>query len=118
LQADLVRAIERDQRAVGAPLTGDPEPKKGLFSTRPDVTIANPVRPPARGRQDVEESLDRAAAGLRDGEVHAFERITGYATSELAYVHEIERTRAKVGDSDEQTSFALRVTTIWRLEGG
>jgi ketosteroid isomerase-like protein len=118
LQADLARAIEQDHRAVGALLNGDPEPKKRLFSRRPDVTLANPVRPAARGRHDVEESLDRAAAGMRDGVVHAVERITECATPELAYVHEIERTRAKIGGSDEPASFALRVTTIWRREDG
>jgi ketosteroid isomerase-like protein len=118
MRADLVQAIEHDHRAVGALLTGDPEPKKQLFSKRSDVTLANPVRPVARGRDSVEESLDRVAAVMRDGEAHEFERITEYSTPDLAYVHEIERTRAKIGSSDQLESFALRVTTIWRREDG
>jgi hypothetical protein len=45
-----------------------------------------------------------------------FERISGYATAELAYIIEIERTRAKVGGAGELATVALRGTTIFRRE--
>ncbi|WP_205676837.1 nuclear transport factor 2 family protein [Arthrobacter crystallopoietes] len=36
----------------------------------------------------------------------------------MAYIVEIERTRVKVGQSDELSPVSLRVTTIFRLEDG
>ena len=45
-----------------------------------------------------------------------FERISQYATADLAYIVEFERTRAKIGGTDDMVSFSLRVTTIFRRE--
>jgi ketosteroid isomerase-like protein len=117
LPAGLADAMEQDHRALNKLVTGDPEPKKRMFSHRDDVTLANPLGPPARGWDEVEKTLDLAVGQLRDGEPHRFERISEFATLDLAYIVEIERTRAKLGGSDEMTAFALRATTIFRREG-
>jgi ketosteroid isomerase-like protein len=55
---------------------------------------------------------------MRDGEPHHFERISEYATADLAYVVEIEQTRARIGRSEEIALFSLRSTTVWRREEG
>ena len=90
LDSDLAAFIERDRQALDAIVKGDPEPKKRLYSRRDDVTLANPFGAPARGWQKVAETLERAASQLREGKVLAFERISEYATAELAYIVEIE----------------------------
>src|SRR5919197_843200 len=118
LPQELTDAIEEDHRALNALVGGDPEPKKKMFSSRDDVTLANPIGPPIRGRQELEQTLERVAAQMHDGEPHRFERISEYATAELAYVLEIERTRARVGAAAEIAPFSLRATTVWRLEDG
>jgi ketosteroid isomerase-like protein len=87
-----------------------------MYSHRDDVTLANPFGPPARGWEHVESVLEHAASQLRDGEPHAFDRISGYATPELAYIVEIERTRLKIPGSDATVGSSLRVTTIFRRE--
>jgi ketosteroid isomerase-like protein len=110
--------MNRRARCVDALVAGDAEPKKQLFSRRPDVTLANPERPSTRGFGSVEDALAAAADSMRDGERHQFERVPDYATPDLAYVHEIERTRARLGSSDDLAPIALRVTTIWRREAG
>ena len=86
LPQDLVEAIEEDHRADNALVRGDPEPKKQMFSHREDVTVANPVGPPVRGWDQVEATLDRVVSQLREGQPHRFERISEYATEDLAYV--------------------------------
>jgi hypothetical protein len=91
VDSDLTAFIERDRQALDAMVKGDPEPKKKLYSRRDDVTLANPFWPPARGWQQVAETLEHAAAQLREGKVLGFERISEYATDELAYIVEIER---------------------------
>jgi ketosteroid isomerase-like protein len=116
--SDLAQIIEHSHRALDAFMKGDAAPAKSLFSRRDDVTLANPFGPPVRGWPQIEPTLDRAAAHYREGEVSGFERISEFATGELAYVVEVERLRAKVGGADEITPLALRVTTIFRREDG
>jgi ketosteroid isomerase-like protein len=114
----LAQAIEQYHRAVSAFVNGDTEPGKKLWSRRDDVTLAKPLDPPARGWNRVEATLDRAASQLRDGEVHSVERISEFATVDLAYIVEIERARMTVGGADEIASSSLRVTAIFRREDG
>jgi ketosteroid isomerase-like protein len=112
------KLVEMFHLAEGELLKGNPEPVKGLFSHREDVTLANPYGPPARGWEQVARTLEHASSVCRDGEVVAVETIMRHVTSELAYVVEIERARAKVGGREDISPFALRDTMIFRPEDG
>jgi hypothetical protein len=74
---DLEEFVERYHRAVEAFIQGDPLPQERIWSRRDDVTLANPLGPPARGWAEVSEALRRAVSQLRDGEVLAVDRISG-----------------------------------------
>src|ERR687885_2901056 len=113
---DVDRLIERHHLALGGFVEGDPEPVKELFSGKDDVTLANPLGPPALGGDEVAKTLEHAATTIRDGEILGFETISKLVTDELAYVVRIERTGGKMGASEEITPFALRVTMIFRPE--
>ena len=115
--ASLDQIIELDHQASAAFVKGDPEPKKQLYSRGDDATLANPLGPPARGWQQVNATLEAAASALRDGKPTRFERVSECETRDLAYIIEIERTVAKVGDADEPSPVALRATTVFRREG-
>lgn len=114
--SDLEELLEQYHRALGAVIKGDPSPQERLWSRREDVTLANPLGPPARGWTEVSSTLRRAVSQLSDGEVLAFERISGYSDDDLAYILEIERCRVKVGGARELAPSSLRVTTIFRRE--
>ena len=43
------KLIDRYQQALDMFMKGDPEPVQELFSHREDVTLANPLGPPAHG---------------------------------------------------------------------
>jgi ketosteroid isomerase-like protein len=116
--SELAKFIEHYHRAVDAFVTGDTEPQKALWSRQDDVTLANPIGPPARGWNEVEAAMDRAASQLRDGEPCRYDQVSGYATGDLAYILEIQSTRVKGGDAAEVGSVSLRVTTIFRREDG
>ena len=116
IENDLDKLIEQYHLALGEFTKGNPEPQKELFSHREDVTLANPLGPPARGWEQVDQALDRAASTIRDGYIVDVETVAKYATPELAYVVEIERVKAKLGAREDITPFALRVTTIFRPE--
>ena len=115
---DFDEVVEHYKRALGEFVKGNPEPNKMVFSHREDVTLANPLGPPARGWEQVAATLERAASQVREGEIVAFENVAKYVTAELAYMVWIERVKAKLGGREEITPFALRVTTIFRPEDG
>jgi ketosteroid isomerase-like protein len=103
---------------LGEFVKGDPEPVKELFSRKDDVTLANPLGPPAIGGDEVAKTIEQAASTIRDGEIIGFEIVSKLVTPELAYILEIERQEAKIGANDQLTPFALRVTMIFRPEEG
>ena len=117
-ESELAQVLEQDHRAGDAFHKGDPEPKKQLFSRRDDATLANPLGLTARGWNEIEKTIEYAASLYREGEPIRFERISEYATADLAYMVEFERSRAKVGGADEMVPISLRVTTIFRREDG
>ncbi len=92
---DLAHAIDQEHRALDALVCGDPEPQKRLFSRGDDATLANPFGPPARGWAQVAQTLERVARLYQAAEPKRFERISGYATADLAYIVEIERNRVR-----------------------
>jgi ketosteroid isomerase-like protein len=95
-----------------------PEPAKRLFSHREDVSLANPLGPPARGWEQVSKTLEDAASHFRDGEATGFETVVKYVTPELAYHVEMERYQVKLGGMEDFAPSALRVTMIFRPEEG
>ena len=115
---DLDQAVEQCQQALREFVKGNPEPMQMMFSHREDVSLANPIAPPARGWEQVAETTERAVSQVRDGEITGFEIVARYVTPELAYVVWIERNRGKLGGREDIVPFPLRVTTIFRPEDG
>ena len=110
--------IEQFHLASDEFLKGNPEPVNKLWPRRDDVTLANPFGPAVRGWDEVAKAGERAVSQVRDGQLVSVEIVAKHVTSELAYVVEIERPKAKVGGSKDITPFALRVTMIFRPEEG
>jgi ketosteroid isomerase-like protein len=77
-----------------------------------------PPSPFARGRKQLEETLERAAANYREGEVTEVELVATSASGDLACVVEVQRGRAKVGGGHEVVPLALRATSLFRRESG
>jgi ketosteroid isomerase-like protein len=103
---DFERAIERSHEALA------------LFSQREDISLGNPFGPYARGRKQVEATLDGAASKYRDGQVTAVDLIATYTSADLACVVEVEHGRAKVGGGTELVPVAVRVKSLFRREQG
>jgi ketosteroid isomerase-like protein len=114
---DLDRVIERYHQALDEFSRGNPDPVKEFYSTRDDVAIANPFFPLTSGREQVVERLERSVQNFSDGEV-GFQNVLKWVSDELACIVELEEWKAKVGGREEVTPFTLRVTTLFRAEGG
>jgi ketosteroid isomerase-like protein len=116
---DVDQVIGQYQLALGDFVKGNPEPVKKLFSHRDDVSLANPLGPPAHGWEQVAQTIERAASNFTDGEFLSTEIIERSITPELAYAVWLERATAKVGgEEDIFAPIALRVTMIFRPEEG
>ena len=114
--SDLNQLRELYHKSVEAFIQGDPDAQKPLWSVRDDVTLANPLGPPAKGFHEVCQALDSAAAQVSEGEGYTFDSITVVETADLAYEVGIERNRVKLGDAAEKVPISLRVTTAYRRE--
>jgi hypothetical protein len=64
---DVDELIEQYHLATGKFLKGNPDPVKKLLSHREDVTLANPYGPPIHAREQVAQTVERAASLRRDG---------------------------------------------------
>jgi ketosteroid isomerase-like protein len=115
---DVDLLIEQYQLALGDFVKGNPEPVKKLFSRREDVSLANPLGPPARGWEQVTQTVERAASNFTDGEMVAFENVAKYVTAELACVVWLERAKVKLGGMEDFAPSTLRVTMVFRPEEG
>lgn len=113
---NLDEVVEQYHQAAAEFIKGNPEPYKKLFSQRDDVTLANPFNSMARGWQQAKETMERASAQYRDGEIIGFENISRYVTCEIAFIVEIERFKAKIGKNQEIAPISLRTTSIFRPE--
>ena len=116
-QADFSAAVDAYRQALTAFLKGDAQPVLEHFSRRDDVTLANPLGPPRRGRADVEKAVEAAAANFEDGSMR-FEDLSRYATDDLGYVVYLERAEVRLAGSDEMVPSTLRVTMVFRREAG
>jgi ketosteroid isomerase-like protein len=115
---DVDELIEQYQLGLGEFMKGDPEPVKELFSHRGDVTLANPLGPPAHGWDEVGATIEHAASQFRDGRLIGVEIVEKGVTPEFAYTLWLERAEGKVGGREDLASATLRVTMIYRPEEG
>src|SRR5918911_3176932 len=115
---DVDQLIEQYHQALDEFVKGNPEPVKKLFSHREDVSLANPLGPPARGWEQVAQTVERAASNFTDGEMVGFENVLKYVTPELTCVVYLERAKVKLGGMEDFAPSVLRVTMVFRPEDG
>lgn len=118
MTADLTQARKLYHESVAAFITGNSAVQKPLWSRRDDVTLANPLGPPAKGFEQMWRHAEAASALVSDGEDYSFDPISVVETADLAYEVGIERSRVRLGDAAEKVPASLRVTTIFRREDG
>lgn len=121
---DLNGVIEGFREALRVYVRGDAKPVASFFSSREDVTLANPLGPPRRGPSEVSNGIFEGAESFKEGgsvrfeEVSSrFEEVSRHATPDLGYVVQIERHEGRLVSGDDVV-ISLRVTMIFRPEDG
>ncbi len=115
MPSDLDDIKQHYRRSLEAFIQGNPEPQKALWSRGDDVTLANPLGPPAKGIDAVFEAMNRAAAMTRDGTDLTYD-LSSYETADLAYELALQSQKVRLGGSPDLVHTSLRVTTILRRE--
>jgi len=115
---DFEGVVQEARAALDMIIQGDAEGYKALYSNSEECTLANPFGGMAHGRDEVIETLERAASNFRDGHSTGYEEIEWLVTPNLAYTLEIERFQARVGGRPDLSDIALRVSCMYRLEDG
>ncbi len=115
-QRDFEEIVEEYNRAMSDFFQGNPKPLKKVYSKHDDISLAQLSGSFVRGRKQVIETATVNAGKYQEGKDTSFETLAKYATPELAYIVQIERTKARIGGSNEISSLALRVTSIFRHE--
>jgi ketosteroid isomerase-like protein len=114
---DFEAAVAASHEALRSMAQGDIRPTMQLYSTRDDVTLANPLGPPIVGWANIEKEAARVAAGFTGGfETFEFDEITRVVTPQLGYLVGIERATIRRVGSDTAMPLDLRVTTVFRRE--
>jgi ketosteroid isomerase-like protein len=111
--AEVLPALQDELYALQ---NGDAGPRKLLWSHIEPVSLFGAERT-ARGWDEVEPVFDRLAASFANGQAGSYEVVSADIRGDLGYIAAIERSSASTGDS-ELRQYALRVTTIFRREGG
>src|ERR671926_1666609 len=114
---DVDRLIEHYQLALHEFVKGNPEPAKQLFSHREDVTLANPLGPPAHGWDEVGATIEHAASQFRDGRLVGVEIVEKHVTPEFAYTLWLQHPEGQGGGRGDIPPGTLRVTMIYRPAG-
>ena len=110
-------AMAQNHAALDAMLKGDSSGYVALLSDGDDVTWGNPFGPFARGRESVVATLASAAARMGGGSAAGFDRIATYLDENLAVTVEEEHVEREATGADAPQRGALRVTSVFRLEG-
>lgn len=95
---------------------GDAKPRKALWSHTAPVTVFGAAKT-VSGWAEIEQLFDWLAGNFSNCQGYDCEVIAAGVSGDLAYVVGHERTTASVA-GEQPTPYELRVTLIFRREGG
>jgi ketosteroid isomerase-like protein len=109
----------RFEEGISRFLNGDRQAWKDNASQRDDVTVMGAWGAYEKGWQQASPRYDWAAARFKDsGAKVSVEYVSAGVSGDLAYTIAIERSIVRLAGMDEPEPMALRVTHLFRKEGG
>ena len=116
-EASFRQAVERMQAATDQFVRGNSERLRALCSQADDATIVGGWGDYERGWAAVGPRYEWAAARFQGGQL-TYELVASGVSGDLAYTFHIERGTVRLVGVAEPAPMALRVTHIYRREGG
>lgn len=94
---------------------GDPGPRLALWSSRDPVSVLGAWRS-ATGQDEVRELFRTLAETFSSCTSHVYEIVAADVIGDMAFTTGYERTEASI--NGERRRYVLRVTQVYRREGG
>ena len=110
-------ALAEANRANDELIAGRSAALMQLFSHRDDATVLGGFGGHEMGWQQIDPRLQWVGETFLGGRCD-YEVLTSWAGANLGYVVQIERIEARVADRAAPLTMALRVTMVFRREGG
>jgi len=104
--------------AAAAYVSGDPQPLNGLVARQHEATFFGPRGDFTTGTEAVASRYERDAAVFAEGSDNSMETLDAAASGDIAFWVGRQRSRARMRGHDDPVTFDLRVTEIYRREGG
>jgi ketosteroid isomerase-like protein len=116
-KAEFLEALVARMKAADDSLhSGDPRPRRALWSTKEPVSVFGAAMT-ATGPAETEATFDWLASRFTGFESAEWEVLSADVSGDLAYVVAIEHTTGSIGGAPAE-SYALRATTLLRREDG
>jgi ketosteroid isomerase-like protein len=116
-KAEFVEALVARMKAADDALhSGDPGPRKALWSTKEPVSVFGAAMS-ATGLVETQATFDWVASRFTGFETAEWEVLSADVSGDLAYIVAIEHTTGSIGGAPTET-YALRATTLLRREDG
>jgi ketosteroid isomerase-like protein len=116
-KAEFVEALVARMKAADDALhSGDPGPRKALWSTTEPVSVFGAAMS-ATGPVETQATFDWVASRFTGFETAEWEVLSADVSGDLAYIVAIEHTTGSIGGAPTET-YALRATTLLRREDG
>jgi ketosteroid isomerase-like protein len=112
----LSEVIPQLRQEIAALRNGTAEPRKALWSHRDPVTLFG-AELSGHGWSEIEPVFDRLAASFSGSQSCDYEVVGAGVSGDLGYLAAIERSVA-ASQGGEPQHYALRVTIVFRREGG
>ena len=107
------------EKAQSRFINGDPGQWKENASHRDDATVFGAFGGHEKGWNEVGPRYEWASSQFKEsGAKQEIEYLNSGVSGDLAFTVSIERQEARVGDQQALTQRALRVTSVFRKEGG
>jgi ketosteroid isomerase-like protein len=108
--------VARMKAADDALHSGDPGPRKALWSTEAPVTVFG-AGMSGSGPEETQAIFEWVASRFSELDTAEWEILSADVSGDLAYVVAIEHTTVSIGGGPTE-SYSLRATTILRRENG
>ena len=116
-KAEFLEALVSRMKAADDALhSGDPRPRRALWSTKEPVSVFGAAMT-ATGPVETEATFDWLASRFTGFESAEWEVVSADVSGDLAYVVAIEHTTGSIGGAPAE-SYSLRATTLLRREDG
>jgi ketosteroid isomerase-like protein len=104
--------------AAAAYVSGDAEPLSRLVAREHMATFFSPRGDVTTGTQTVASRYERDASVFAEGSDNSMQTLDAAAGDDIAFWVGRQRSQARMRGHDDPVTFDLRVTEIYRREGG